>query len=189
MGLRNSTGWASFFWSATTGLGWVKRVNASSSASVPPTKGHHSAGTANQNQGQGPSGPNESLLRRGVLVCFVLLMVCEVPRQWGASGRRPPPKFPQAHVETPFGPSAQMRGATLCCILHVMAQLGAKIEHPSYGEGVIFNQDGDFWRVYFQDHGEKEFDKSFDGMGHRGGRHGRGQRRPLRHHHRGGTGV
>ena len=44
-----------------------------------------------------------------------------------------------------------------------MAQLGAKIEHPSYGEGVIFNQDGDYWRVYFQDHGEKEFDKSFDG--------------------------
>ena len=44
-----------------------------------------------------------------------------------------------------------------------MAQLGAKIEHPSYGEGVIFNQDGDYWRVYFQDHGEREFDKSFDG--------------------------
>ena len=51
----------------------------------------------------------------------------------------------------------------LRCTLHVMAQLGAKIEHPSYGEGVIFNQDGDYWRVYFQDHGEKEFDKSFDG--------------------------
>ena len=51
----------------------------------------------------------------------------------------------------------------LRCTLHLMAQLGAKIEHPSYGEGVIFNQDGDYWRVYFQDHGEKEFDKSFDG--------------------------
>lgn len=44
-----------------------------------------------------------------------------------------------------------------------MAQLGAKIEHPSYGEGVIFNQDGDFWRVFFQEHGEKEFSKDFDG--------------------------
>ena len=44
-----------------------------------------------------------------------------------------------------------------------MAQLGAKIEHPSYGEGVIFNQDGDFWRVFFQDHGEKEFNKDFSG--------------------------
>ena len=44
-----------------------------------------------------------------------------------------------------------------------MATLGAKINHPSYGEGVIFNQDGDFWRVYFQEHGEKEFNKSFDG--------------------------
>jgi hypothetical protein len=44
-----------------------------------------------------------------------------------------------------------------------MAQLGAKIEHPSYGEGVIFNQDGDYWRVFFAEHGEKEFDKSFDG--------------------------
>lgn len=43
-----------------------------------------------------------------------------------------------------------------------MATLGAKINHPTYGEGVIFNQDGDFWRVYFQEHGEKEFNKSFD---------------------------
>lgn len=44
-----------------------------------------------------------------------------------------------------------------------MARLGTKLEHPTYGEGVIFNQDGDFWRVYFKDHGEKEFNKSFDG--------------------------
>jgi len=44
-----------------------------------------------------------------------------------------------------------------------MSTLGAKIEHPTYGEGVIFNQDGDFWRVYFKEHGEKEFNKSFDG--------------------------
>ena len=44
-----------------------------------------------------------------------------------------------------------------------MATLGAKINHPSYGEGVIFSQDGDFWRVYFQEHGEKEFNKSFEG--------------------------
>ena len=44
-----------------------------------------------------------------------------------------------------------------------MAKLGAKIEHSSYGEGVIFNQDGDFWRVYFKDHGEKEFKKDFSG--------------------------
>ena len=44
-----------------------------------------------------------------------------------------------------------------------MATLGAKINHPNYGEGVIFNQDGDFWRVFFQEHGEKEFNKSFDG--------------------------
>ena len=51
----------------------------------------------------------------------------------------------------------------LLCILQFMAQLGAKIEHPSYGEGVIFNQDGDFWRVFFKDHGEKEFNKDFSG--------------------------
>ena len=44
-----------------------------------------------------------------------------------------------------------------------MAQLGSKVEHPTYGEGVVFNQDGDFWRVYFKDHGEKEFNKSYDG--------------------------
>ena len=44
-----------------------------------------------------------------------------------------------------------------------MSSLGAKIDHPTYGEGVIFNQDGDFWRVYFKDHGEKEFNKEFEG--------------------------
>ena len=44
-----------------------------------------------------------------------------------------------------------------------MAQLGATVEHPTHGEGVIFNQDGDFWRVYFKDVGEKEIGKSYDG--------------------------
>ena len=70
-------------------------------------------------------------------------------------------KFPQGLVRRPWRFPAHKRRVR--CTLHAMAQLGAKIEHPSYGEGVIFNQDGDYWRVFFLDHGEKEFDKSFDG--------------------------
>lgn len=74
---------------------------------------------------------------------------------------RLPAKFQRRPVET--SSSLQPLQSCMRCILHFMAQLGAKIEHPTYGEGVIFNQDGDYWRVFFKDHGEKEFDKSFDG--------------------------
>ena len=74
--------------------------------------------------------------------------------------RVPPPKFPRRLVETPW---FEAGCPFLRCILQFMAQLGAKIEHPSFGEGVIFNQDGDFWRVFFKDHGEKEFNKDFSG--------------------------
>ena len=70
-------------------------------------------------------------------------------------------KFPRPDVETGFVRACDAR--TRQCILRIMGQLGAKIDHPTYGEGVIFNQDGDYWRVFFKEHGEKEFDKSFDG--------------------------
>jgi len=42
-----------------------------------------------------------------------------------------------------------------------MIGIGAKVQHPANGEGVIFGQDGDFWRVYFKAHGEKEIAKSY----------------------------
>ncbi len=42
-----------------------------------------------------------------------------------------------------------------------MIGIGAKVQHPTNGEGVIFGQEGDFWRVYFKDHGEKEIAKSY----------------------------
>ncbi len=41
--------------------------------------------------------------------------------------------------------------------------VGAKINHPSFGEGVIFGYDEDVYRVYFKDVGEKEIAKDFDG--------------------------
>lgn len=43
------------------------------------------------------------------------------------------------------------------------AGVGAKIDHPSYGEGVIFGYDADVYRVYFKDHGEKDLSKDYDG--------------------------
>lgn len=42
-----------------------------------------------------------------------------------------------------------------------MTGIGAKIQHPSHGEGVIFGTDGDFWRVYFRDKGEKAIAKEY----------------------------
>ena len=45
-----------------------------------------------------------------------------------------------------------------------MSGIGAKITHPSYGEGVVFGQDGDFWRIYFQNHGEKAIAVEYDGL-------------------------
>jgi hypothetical protein len=45
-----------------------------------------------------------------------------------------------------------------------MLGLGAKINHPTNGEGVIFGKDGDFWRIYFREIGEKEIATSYAGM-------------------------
>lgn len=42
--------------------------------------------------------------------------------------------------------------------------LGAKVNHPKFGEGVIFGYDEDVYRVYFRNEGEKEIAKEFDGM-------------------------
>ncbi|MGY8942143.1 MAG: hypothetical protein ACKVJH_08940 [Flavobacteriales bacterium] len=45
-----------------------------------------------------------------------------------------------------------------------MTGIGAKITHPTHGEGVIFGQDGDFWRIYFKGAGEKEIAQEFGGL-------------------------
>lgn len=45
-----------------------------------------------------------------------------------------------------------------------MIGIGAKVVHPSNGEGVIFGQEGDFFRVYFKSLGEKEIAKSYTGF-------------------------
>ncbi len=42
--------------------------------------------------------------------------------------------------------------------------VGARVEHPKYGEGVVYGGDFDFYKVFFQDHGEKEIAREYDGM-------------------------
>ncbi len=41
--------------------------------------------------------------------------------------------------------------------------IGAKISHPTYGEGVVFGADDHKYRIFFKDHGEKELGKAYDG--------------------------
>ena len=43
-----------------------------------------------------------------------------------------------------------------------MPGIGAKIEHPTHGEGVVFGTDGEFWRIYFHEVGEKSIGKDYD---------------------------
>ena len=45
-----------------------------------------------------------------------------------------------------------------------MLGIGAKIEHPTFGEGVIFGKDGDFFRIYFKEIGEKEIGVDYNGF-------------------------
>lgn len=42
--------------------------------------------------------------------------------------------------------------------------VGAKIEHPKYGEGAIFSENNLFWKIFFIEEGEKEIGKDFDGL-------------------------
>ncbi len=42
--------------------------------------------------------------------------------------------------------------------------VGAKIEHPKYGEGAIFSENNQFWKIFFIEEGEKEIGKSYDGL-------------------------
>jgi len=45
-----------------------------------------------------------------------------------------------------------------------MLGIGAKIEHPTFGEGVIFGKEGEYFRVYFKDLGEKELGTDYNGF-------------------------
>lgn len=43
--------------------------------------------------------------------------------------------------------------------------IGTRIEHPSFGKGVIIDNEDEYsYNIYFQGLGEKEISKSFDGM-------------------------
>lgn len=42
--------------------------------------------------------------------------------------------------------------------------VGAKIEHPKYGEGAIYSENSQFWKIFFIEEGEKEIGKSYDGL-------------------------
>ncbi|MFM9984513.1 MAG: hypothetical protein ACKVOK_04725 [Flavobacteriales bacterium] len=41
--------------------------------------------------------------------------------------------------------------------------IGARITHPTFGEGVVFGMDEHRYRIFFKEHGEKELGKAFDG--------------------------
>ena len=43
-----------------------------------------------------------------------------------------------------------------------MIGIGARIAHPKYGEGAIFGESGAAWRIFFQEHGEKELTKTYE---------------------------
>jgi hypothetical protein len=45
-----------------------------------------------------------------------------------------------------------------------MLGIGAKIEHPTFGEGVIFGKEGEYFRIYFKDLGEKELGVDYNGF-------------------------
>ncbi len=42
--------------------------------------------------------------------------------------------------------------------------IGSRINHPNFGEGVVFGGNMNFYRVFFKEHGEKEIARDFDGI-------------------------
>lgn len=42
--------------------------------------------------------------------------------------------------------------------------VGAKVQHPSFGEGVVFGGDMTTLKIFFKDHGDKELDRDFEGL-------------------------
>ena len=42
--------------------------------------------------------------------------------------------------------------------------VGAKVQHPKFGEGVVFGGDMTTLKIFFKDHGDKELDRDFEGL-------------------------
>lgn len=42
--------------------------------------------------------------------------------------------------------------------------VGARLEHPSFGEGVVFGVDDTHYRIFFREHGEKQLGVGYDGF-------------------------
>lgn len=42
--------------------------------------------------------------------------------------------------------------------------IGSRINHPTYGEGVVFGMDDHKYRIFFKEIGEKELGKAYDGF-------------------------
>lgn len=42
--------------------------------------------------------------------------------------------------------------------------IGARVEHPKYGEGVVCGGDVSFLKIFFKMHGDKEIARSFEGL-------------------------
>ena len=45
-----------------------------------------------------------------------------------------------------------------------MLGIGAKIDHPTFGEGVIFGKEEEYFRIYFKELGEKELGVDYNGF-------------------------
>lgn len=44
-----------------------------------------------------------------------------------------------------------------------MVSLGARVQHPTFGEGIIAEDEGSTWKVFFRE-GDQSISKSFDGF-------------------------
>jgi len=44
-----------------------------------------------------------------------------------------------------------------------MISIGARVKHPSFGEGIVTGQDATTWQIFFRE-GDQEISRSFDGM-------------------------
>jgi hypothetical protein len=42
--------------------------------------------------------------------------------------------------------------------------IGTRIQHPAYGEGVVFGKDDHKYRIFFRETGEKEIGKAYEGF-------------------------
>jgi hypothetical protein len=60
--------------------------------------------------------------------------------------------------------TANLKACTTNLFRAMAFNIGSIVSHPSFGEGVIFATTETKYRVYFQEHGEMELAKSYDGF-------------------------